>query len=420
MRRRAEDVFIDQIDSVLAKGFPWLAFPPALEARFEEDTGRARCRYLIICGVVALLLFNLVLMRDYQLIGDVFSQALVVRTGIATPLGLVIIAVWSRNPRPWLREGMAALFMILVVAAMLYLVVASRSPLAVHAQYPLLTVIIFFTIIQRVRFWYACAASAISLALCTIAIPQIEGMQSAIASSAGFTLVTITILTLVGNYSLEHEWRYTYLTGLRERLRSGELAVANQELNAISNRDPLTSLANRRHLERFLEALWAGGTTRARPVAVLMFDIDYFKRFNDHYGHLAGDKCLQTVSAILAGYSRAGDDLVARFGGEEFVVILPGADLENAAQIAERIRSSVESRAMPHLAAPARLVTVSAGVAAVRPQETAGYNSLLEMADAALYKAKGRGRNCVSPSPVDPATIEISADVQAEAPSKIA
>jgi diguanylate cyclase (GGDEF)-like protein len=345
MRRRAEDIFIAEIDGVLAQGFRWLAFPPTLEAQFEKDTGWGRCRFLIICGVVALVLFNLVLVRDYELIGDVFNQAVIVRLAVITPLALAMFAVLSRDPPPWLREGMEATLTVVVVVGMLYLFLASRSPLAAHAHYPLLTIIMFSNIIQRVRFWYACAASLVSLVLCAIAIPQIEGLPFSVASSAIVTLATAAVLTLVANYNLEHEQRRTYLTGLRERLRSGKLAVANRELSLMSNRDALTGLANRRHLERFLETLWVNEAARGRPVAALMFDIDYFKRLNDHYGHLAGDKCLQTIGTILEHYLRTGDDLAARFGGEEFLVVLPGAELRDAVHIAERIRNSAGDRA---------------------------------------------------------------------------
>ena len=395
----ADGVSIAAIDRVLTAGFRMLYFPRALEARFEQDTGKTRCRFLMICGLITLALFDLFLIRDYQQIGDAFAQALVFRLGITTPMALIILAVLWRNPAPWLREGMEAALDVFVVAGTLYVVLRSSSPLAEHAHYSLPLVIIFANIIQRLRFWYASAASLLSVILCAAAIPQIEGIVPPVAVGAVLTLSAAAVLTLVGNYNLEHEQRRVYLTGLRDELRSGALSDANRELSAISNLDPLTGLANRRHLEQFLENLWVREAASGLPAAVIMLDIDYFKRFNDHYGHLAGDRCLRTVGTLVQEQLRDGD-LAARFGGEEFIVLLPGAVLRDGLRVAERIRRAVETRGIAHQAAPEhRFVTVSLGVASVRPLDVATHHELIAAADAALYHAKGGGRNRVWPSP---------------------
>jgi diguanylate cyclase (GGDEF)-like protein len=163
----------------------------------------------------------------------------------------------------------------------------------------------------------------------------------------------------------------------------------------MSDRDPLTGLANRRHLERFLDALWADEAAAGRAVACIMLDIDHFKGYNDRYGHLAGDDCLRSVGEIVQAHSRANDDLAARYGGEEFLVLLPGVDLDTALRIAERIRWSVEEHAIPHHTAPEGIVTVSIGVAAARPRDFSSYHELIATADGALYGAKAAGRNCI-------------------------
>jgi diguanylate cyclase (GGDEF)-like protein len=397
MHERAHGVSVAAIDRVLAAGFRGLRFPPAIEARFEQDTGWARCRFLITCGIPTLILFDLFLLRDYALIRDVFSEAALIRLGFITPLGLVMFAVLWRNPPAWLREGMEAGITVIVVAIAVYLYLKSRSPLAAHAHYSLLLIIVFSNIIQHVRFWYACISSVISVALCAVCIPHIEGLPLAAASGAVLTLATTAVLTLITNYTLEYEQRRSYLRHLREELRSSALMDANRELNAISNIDPLTGLANRRQLDQFLDTLWPQQRASGQPVGVLMLDIDHFKHFNDRYGHQQGDRCLKVVGESVSEQLRA-EDLVARVGGEELLVVLPGADLAEAVRIAERIRAALLRRAIQHAASPEGVVTVSIGAAAAAPSDGVTQHDLIAAADEALYAAKAHGRNRVWPA----------------------
>ena len=125
-----------------------------------------------------------------------------------------------------------------------------------------------------------------------------------------------------------------------------------------------------------------------------MIDIDHFKLYNDHYGHPAGDGCLRRVADALRATVR-GTDLVTRYGGEEFTVVLPGADLTTAVQIAERARAAVVALGQEHAAAAAGVVTVSVGVAAITPSALASADQLIERADVELYRAKRSGRNQV-------------------------
>jgi diguanylate cyclase (GGDEF)-like protein len=126
-----------------------------------------------------------------------------------------------------------------------------------------------------------------------------------------------------------------------------------------------------------------------------MVDVDYFKKLNDHDGHVAGDACLRTLGKILGAAVRKGD-LAARYGGEEFALLLPGADREAALKVAERLRAAVEDLRIAHVAAPAGHVTVSIGVASLNPRPRMNPQMLVEMADAGLYAAKRGGRNTVS------------------------
>ncbi|HCI6771982.1 TPA: GGDEF domain-containing protein [Klebsiella quasipneumoniae subsp. similipneumoniae] len=161
-----------------------------------------------------------------------------------------------------------------------------------------------------------------------------------------------------------------------------------QRLESIANQDALTGTANRRALNAYLAEIWQQNT----PLSLMMIDVDYFKRYNDRYGHQAGDECLSSVAQVLKMAVRAEDDLVARYGGEEFVVALPRVPLVHATAIAERIQQKIHEAALPHEASEvASVVTVSIGI--VDSDGTVPMDTLIARADSALYQAKNKGRN---------------------------
>lgn len=175
---------------------------------------------------------------------------------------------------------------------------------------------------------------------------------------------------------------------------SNQLEGANRELERLSTTDALTGIANRRQFHDVLEREWRRCRRENAPVSLLMIDIDCFKQFNDTYGHQKGDECLSSVaSAVRAALQRAGD-FVARYGGEELVVVLPHTDSPTAVAIAGHVCDAVRALAIPHersVAAP--IVTISAGVATSIPDGSSTEASLLSAADIALYRAKASGRN---------------------------
>jgi diguanylate cyclase (GGDEF)-like protein len=170
--------------------------------------------------------------------------------------------------------------------------------------------------------------------------------------------------------------------------RTRELAEANGKLEILSATDALTGLANRRRFEHELST--------GAPPALIMIDVDFFKKYNDRYGHQAGDECLRRVGGALAESVRR-TDLVCRYGGEEFVIMLDGADEAVALSVGEEVRAAVQRLAIPHEDSPSGVVTVSAGVAASIEDPA----ELLRRADSALYEAKAAGRNRVL-SPAQP------------------
>jgi len=185
---------------------------------------------------------------------------------------------------------------------------------------------------------------------------------------------------------------------LRSVRREHELRLANDKLRALSLVDGLTGVANRRRFDGALAEAFASGAARRTSVALLLLDVDFFKRYNDRYGHVAGDEVIRRVAATAEALVRVPDDVVARYGGEEFAVLLPNTDRDAALVVAERIRDAIERLALPHAASERGVVTVSIGAAATLPGEgdaALSPRALVELADAALYEAKRAGRNRV-------------------------
>ena len=183
-------------------------------------------------------------------------------------------------------------------------------------------------------------------------------------------------------------------TESRVNERTEQLAALNTELDRLTRTDVLTGLANRRQLDEALGRAWAHARERGCPLSVIMVDIDHFKRYNDHYGHLGGDACLRRVATALT--AAVGEDgLAARYGGEEFAVVVALPDREGAVRVAERIRSHVADLRDEHPGTPGGIVTVSVGVASAVPGDRDTAQDLVEQADRGLYEAKRSGRNRV-------------------------
>ena len=179
--------------------------------------------------------------------------------------------------------------------------------------------------------------------------------------------------------------------GQRER----ELLAANDRLTVMASIDPLSGLANRRGFQSQLDYEWRRAQQSGTELALLMIDVDHFKLYNDTYGHPEGDACLARLGGTFSEIATAAMGFAGRYGGEEFCVLVPNTELPRALVIGEMIRASVLGLALPHATSSHQCVTVSIGVACIRPKDLLSSSDLLEAADAALYSAKHRGRNAV-------------------------
>ena len=172
--------------------------------------------------------------------------------------------------------------------------------------------------------------------------------------------------------------------------RTGQLQILNAKLETLSSTDALTGIANRRRFDAVLAQEWSRSARLEQPLAVALVDVDWFKNYNDHYGHQAGDACLQSIAQCLAATICRSGDLVARYGGEEFVFIAPNTDASSSLGMASKVCEAIAALALPHQTGH---VTVSIGVASLVPAERDTPGHLLKNADSALYQAKAQGRN---------------------------
>jgi len=190
---------------------------------------------------------------------------------------------------------------------------------------------------------------------------------------------------------------YALITDISDRKELElELEQANQYLKQLATVDKLTQIANRRAFDKCLQEEWNRACRESLPLSLIFCDIDYFKNYNDYYGHQAGDDCLQKVSFTIKENCKRAEDFPARYGGEEFAIICAGINADDARNLAEKIRKQLFCRAIPHERNPDQnRVTLSIGIASIIPQKSDNSNDLLREADRALYVAKEQGRDRV-------------------------
>lgn len=207
------------------------------------------------------------------------------------------------------------------------------------------------------------------------------------------------VVHVVRNDAGEVESLVGFMFDISERKKTEEKLLALQkELEALSFKDGLTGIANRRQFDACLAREWESARSNQRPLSLVLVDVDFFKQYNDLYGHLQGDTCLTTLAQTLSLALVGPRDLVARYGGEEFILVLPDTDLAGAQRVAERCQRLIEKLAIAHAQSPhGQRVTISLGVGTAVPGEGMAPTELMQTVDRLLYQAKQNGRNRIEP-----------------------
>jgi len=208
------------------------------------------------------------------------------------------------------------------------------------------------------------------------------------------------MIACIRDYSVTIEAKNLQLESYNQNLeqlvqeRTSALYEANLRLTELANLDGLTNIFNRRFFDQYLQSEWRRSLRSQTWLSLIVCDVDHFKKYNDTYGHQAGDACLQKVAKVIQQCLKRSGDMVARYGGEEFAIVLPNTDLQGAWKIAEQIRVSIKSLALDHQTSQnSSCVTISLGIASVIPQQNQSPTDLLEEADRGLYQSKREGRD---------------------------
>jgi diguanylate cyclase (GGDEF)-like protein len=370
-----------------------LGFAPVVEARFEADAASAQRQQLIVAGLIGLVVYNLFLLNDALARPEVLPVAMFWRLGVFTPYGLVALALVRRGlPPRWAEAVMASAVVVAMLAACM---IFWRTPMGVGVYDPFAFGLILMAgnISLGLRFVFALGSTVLALLIAMVFMVHLSVMPDSARMFAIGQLLGTAVFTLVAGFRIERGARQSYLLMLREEIRSEAATRSAQAFALASRTDALTGLANRRAFDVELSRLWLGMHTHQGRLAAILVDIDHFKRYNDCHGHPAGDECLRQVAAAMRAAVRDGD-LIARVGGEEFVVLLPGASVEALKAAAERLRRSVEDLGLPHDGqGDQKVVTISLGAALAEASSPLDEHGLIQAADTALYEAKRHGRN---------------------------
>ncbi len=390
----AEPMSTSEFEAVQQQGFSSLRFPPSMEARFQADKAPDLLAQMRLGAVMSMILSACLLLADWMMVPDRLLAALTLRLLVFVPL-LILGAGLLPLVRPAWREWVGVIKSLLAACIIVYLCMSSTDELASSYLVSLSLIPLFNGGQERVRFWPALLIDLLVLALLAMAALNVQHANIPVLVGTALVVASTIVFTLYGSYWLEHEERTNWLMLQHEHLLFDKLEAGNRRLDQLTRFDPLTEIANRRHFDEFLGQVWARARQDGQDVALLMMDIDNFKLYNDHYGHPVGDVCLQQVAAAMSRHLRKPGDLVARFGGEEFIAVLSKTSLPEAMAAAERVREAVWRLQRPHEASPVQpWVTVSIGVACLRANaDQASLTRLLAQADEALYKAKSQGRN---------------------------
>ncbi len=348
-----------------------------------------------MAGLAGVAVYDLFLFNDLVVRPQVLEVALYWRLGVTTLYSLTVLALirYDLVPPRWREAGMASCLVVAMVASCM-IFRHTTSPAGNYDPFTFGMILMAGNIAFALRFREAMVGCALSLGVAAAFVLDQATMPSEAKLFALGQMLTAGVFTVLACYRVEQATRQSYLLILREKLRAETALRSADEFAMISQTDALTRLPNRRSLDATLPLYWMRARKQHKPLAALMVDIDNFKRFNDRFGHQAGDDCLRSVAEAMRASLRE-DDFIARFGGEEFLVLIDAASIASAQATAERLRRGVEQMAIAHDGVAGQaVVTVSVGIALTCPgPDTDDPVSLIEAADAAMYEAKRNGRN---------------------------
>lgn len=380
--------FADQ----LKRGFARLRFNGLLEKDFRDFYIAVNLPRARLSGLIALILALAVTCIDLVLGEPKTHMINTLRLGVLCPLLAVIGVAISLPAGQRYYMEIASVGVLLVGLAVTYITHLAALDGASHILAGLVLVILYACLFLGLLFHTAISISALLIAS-HVVLGYVLGLPLAELFYMSAILGAAGVIGGIATYNLEHALRTNFL---ETRL-----------LNELAERDGLTGLYNRRIFDDFIRRIWRQSRREDAAIAIIFVDIDYFKIYNDLYGHQAGDDCLKKVASSIARCAKRPFDFCARYGGEEFVLVLYGPPDDYARNLPEQIRRDVMDLAIPHEGShAASFVTVSIGVALARAGSNRSLAGAIQTADEALYEAKREGRNRVIFKDSDASEVE--------------
>ena len=376
---------------------PWnLRLPKPLESDFISYLMRFSQRIILGSIVVVIFIYAGGLLTEHLISNELIEQIWRFRLFTLIPVGAVWwLAKEDKYPRA-LQPAIAACC-ILLAGIHDYVALVVNHPLAYTYYLVNIFAILLMATLFRISLHWAAAVSAIILAMLAISLVVDQRTSASLAYTLFYFISATAILSLLSQYFFERLQRQFFLAERVLAMHRSELHSANQVLESQASEDALTGTVNRRGMEIRLGSLihHARHNQQLDKLFIMLFDIDFFKQFNDTYGHLEGDLCLKQIANVPKAMIQNDSDFVARYGGEEFLIALSGIQLNDALIFAERLRSRIEQLGVEHTGSRVNnVVTISVGIAGLVPGITRA-DEMIKRADQALYEAKGIGRNTV-------------------------
>lgn len=374
-------------------------FDKETEKRFRDDFANSNIASARLILGQLLLVFLLAGYLDKVLLGELATFMVFLRYSLFAPI-IALLFLFSFTP--WFRKYMQLIFCLTVVIVSCYVSLFTflNEEVAAMLYFSGIILMVFVSFVYvPILFNYAFIMSTFVFSMSLLGLVFNESLNVGVMQSCIALLIASILLALAACYGNERSARLNFHYKEMLNLEKDNLEESNEHFKTLASNDGLTGIANRRAFDERFQDEWQRALRSESYLAILLIDVDYFKPFNDFYGHQVGDECLQKIAKALDKTVGRVGDFVARYGGEEFVIILPNANTAKAKEFAEKVRLSIAALKIPHeKSSIEKVVTLSIGVSSAIPG-SADYEDadiLLRDADRALYQAKSDGRNRVN------------------------
>ena len=412
-RQEDNNLKIQMYSRLLKRGFYRLRFPTSIEQSFTDDRNQTHgnsSRLSLCLGLLFYLCFGISdsWLASFHIDGQPivsFYELFLPRLALTVVSILIVFLTYKFEMTKWIYP-LSTLGFTLVGWSIIYFIHLLPAPFTFIYYIGFLPIQMYAIIVLRQSLRSVIIVS-LGIYLGFLLYLDLYPPQTVTSGNLQFYINSIVpayliywgiiiALSFYIVYLSEYAIRKEFIQKQIVKLESENLTIMKDQLQTLAITDPLTQLYNRRFFEDTLNKEWRMATRHQDVISLVMIDVDHFKAYNDHYGHQAGDRCLQIIASTLKHHTQRAGDLAVRFGGEEFILLFPKMTEKEACQLAEKLRSSVEQIRIPHEESSHEIVTISIGVSSQTPEMGDNPEDLIRNADLQLYRSKQQGRNRAS------------------------